>query len=329
MTLTIPGLPDHMVHDRAEWERPSERIATWAYNGKVYVAPKADLFWVDANADHWPGTTSASIDSSTDAKVIAHLQASQHSYIVSRGYSYGYNFVIDQRGHVWELRGFDFKCAANFAHNHHVLAVQHMLGATQEPTPEMIHSSRLVHKECARRAGRATTPWTGPSGWWISGHNDLRQYPPLAGQGTPTGCCGPAMYDLLYTEPVGYGGELHPNKLDDPEDSDMKFTSPARIFDTRTANVKVNAESTTTITVPGGKGSGAAQVTITVGEPEGPGFLTAWSAGPQPPTSFQNYQYGQFWTPETMWVQLDANGAFKIYSLAKTHLFVDFTGILA
>lgn len=212
----IPGLDPSMLHEREEWELPTERIASWVRGGKLYVAPRINWGPIDGNADHWPGSSAPYIDTSTDALMIERLRQTQHHYIVNRGYSNGYSFDIDQRGHAWVVRGFDFKCAANAQHNGHIIAVKFALGANQEPNDAMINTARLLHKESARLAGRSVAPWNGSAGWWISGHNDLRSYPPLLGRGTPTQCCGPALYRLLRTAPTGDGGELNPNKLAPP-----------------------------------------------------------------------------------------------------------------
>jgi hypothetical protein len=116
------------------------------------------------------------------------------------------------------------------------------------------------------------------------------------------------------------------------QEDDMKLMTPRRVTDTRNTTIrdayKAKAGSTSTITIPEAKGYALAQVTVTVAEPEARGHLTTWPAGDKPDTSFSNYEAGQT-IPETLFVELDDNGAFRLFTHARTHLIVDFTGVAA
>lgn len=115
----------------------------------------------------------------------------------------------------------------------------------------------------------------------------------------------------------------------------MDTMAARRVIDTRGESgphyntYKLAADKATTIEIPETAGFKVAQVTVTIGETEGAGHLITWPSGTRPNTSFQNYEKNQFWTPETLFVRLTAAGSFQLWSLAKTHLIVDFTGIVS
>ena len=59
---------------------------------------------------HYPGHNNLP---TSPVGVPRHLRESHADYVNRRGYSYGYNFVIDPFGEVWQVRGWDFRNAAN------------------------------------------------------------------------------------------------------------------------------------------------------------------------------------------------------------------------
>jgi hypothetical protein len=97
---------------------------------------------------------------------------------------------------------------------------------------------------------------------------------------------------------------------------------PTRVLDTRNGD-KVPAGGT--ISVTGVAGARAVAVNITVTEPDGPGFVTAWPSGARPNVSSVNYVAGQT-VPNFAIVPTDASGNFRLYTLASAHLIVDVTG---
>ena len=85
----------------------------------------------------------------------AYLRAIQRDY-KRRGYSVGYNFAVDWLGGVWELRGFDFKCAANRGWNGRTVAVLCLVDGADPLTAEALEAVRKIIAETDRRAGRVT-----------------------------------------------------------------------------------------------------------------------------------------------------------------------------
>ena len=80
------------------------------------------------------------------AGIPAYLRAIQSSYLNRQptGYSVGYNWAVDQRGEVWELRGSDVKCAANRDHNDHCVAVLVLVDGDDQATPPAAAASFAV-----------------------------------------------------------------------------------------------------------------------------------------------------------------------------------------
>lgn len=68
----------------------------------------------------------------------------QKSYVDRRGYSIGYNVGIDQRGHIWELRGDTFKCAANLGWNDRSIAILCLVDGNDSLTPAAVEAAREV-----------------------------------------------------------------------------------------------------------------------------------------------------------------------------------------
>jgi hypothetical protein len=97
---------------------------------------------------------------------------------------------------------------------------------------------------------------------------------------------------------------------------------PTRVLDTRN-DAKVSAGGI--IAVRGVTGARAVAVNITVTEPDGPGFVTAWPGGPTPVVSNVNYVAGQT-VPNFAIVPTDASGNFRLFTLAAAHLIVDISG---
>jgi hypothetical protein len=106
--------------------------------------------------------------------------------------------------------------------------------------------------------------------------------------------------------------------------SNSTFTpvGPLRVLDTRNG-AKVPAGGT--ITVTGVAGASAVAVNITVTEPDGPGFVTAWPSGARPTVSSVNYVTDQT-VPNFAIVPTDSAGNFRLFTLAATHIIVDVTG---
>lgn len=79
-----------------------------------------------------------------------------HSYLDNpkRGYSLGYNWCIDLRGEVWEVRGFDIRSAATGGYNTQSVAIQFLVDSGNMATEAQLTSAVEMHKRCEHRARR-------------------------------------------------------------------------------------------------------------------------------------------------------------------------------
>lgn len=111
------------------------------------------------------------------------------------------------------------------------------------------------------------------------------------------------------------------------EGDDVKIIPADRLMDTR-GSTPVAAQSQTRVSIPDAVGQKVAQVTFTAIDANLPGFLTVWASGERPETSFLNFpaHYGPI--TETLFVPLDSDGSFWLYSESWVHLLIDSTGIL-
>ena len=85
------------------------------------------------------------------------LRSIQRDYTMNRGYSIGYNFAIDKEGLVWELRGFDIKCAANIRRNNETIAILCLVDGSQPMNSKMVASFKALGAEAQRRMDRQLT----------------------------------------------------------------------------------------------------------------------------------------------------------------------------
>ena len=144
----IPGLPDHKWHPRSEWE---PLTGGYPVDGPLTI-------WrnIDTHALHYTGADDLiDGDPGEDWGGMAQYLANiQRSYERNRGYSIGYWFGFDQRGHVWELRGYKYKSAANLGWNHRTAPYLLLVDGQDMASPMMVESVNLVMAETNRRAGR-------------------------------------------------------------------------------------------------------------------------------------------------------------------------------
>lgn len=97
------------------------------------------------------------------------------------------------------------------------------------------------------------------------------------------------------------------------------LSTPVRIIDTRHSSI-IKDGGTVDVTIPV-DGAKSAFVNITVVNPVGQGFLTAWGGGTRPNVSNLNYGAGET-ICNTSWVPV-VNGKIKLYSKFETHIIVD------
>lgn len=149
----IPGI--QTLHPRESWQDPAKPVtgppAEW---GKV-TTNVAHYTAADDLIDGDPGEHAEGLDD--------YMRSMQSSYLRSRGYSLGYLFAVDWLGGVWEIRGFDFKSAANKGSpdktgvknfNAYSFPVLFLVDGNDRLTAEAAHSARMLYREAERRAGR-------------------------------------------------------------------------------------------------------------------------------------------------------------------------------
>ena len=89
------------IRPRTEWQTSSQPITGPAPTG-------AERDWII----HYPGSDST--QPQTDAEMPQYLRNLQNYFVTSKGYSSCYNFAVcNATGSVWEIRGFDYRNAAN------------------------------------------------------------------------------------------------------------------------------------------------------------------------------------------------------------------------
>jgi len=132
---------------------------------------------------HYPGNPASW---SVPGDIGQHLRNAQASYLRSRGYSYGYNaVVVSQAGHPrdgssWEVRGDDYRSAANAGVNHTSYAIQVLQRSNEPPTVNAIDGvRRLVAQILAQRPNAV-----------IVGHN-------TSGSTTATSCPGRGLAEAV------------------------------------------------------------------------------------------------------------------------------------
>jgi hypothetical protein len=164
--------PSYPFHDRTEWQDP-------AY-------PVSSSSWMDINALSYITLHYIGADGVNLSDIPQFLRNAQLDYVVNRGYSLGYNSAVDEDGEEWEIRGFDYRCAANGtqATNIPSYSIVLLLPNTWSvpPTAQIDGVRNLVSKI------RATAAAAGNGDFLeINGHRDLK----------PTSCPGDPIYTMI------------------------------------------------------------------------------------------------------------------------------------
>jgi hypothetical protein len=161
------------LHGRSTWVDPrypvtGSRAVDWPRIDTTVIHYTADDDLIDGDpgehADDLPG----------------YLRAIQRDYTTRRGYSIGYNFAVDWLGAAWELRGFDYRCAANAGHNDHTLAILMLVDGGDQATVYAVGAVRELVGSFERIAQRTLT---------ITGHGQL--------PGAATGCPGRGLREQI------------------------------------------------------------------------------------------------------------------------------------
>ncbi len=273
-------------HARTEWEQAGYTIAEHTQS------PAVARGLLDAIVIHYPG------HNGVNDNTAASLANSQRYYCDQRGYSLGYNAVVDRAGELWQVRGLDYQNAANLGANPSTVSVQIRANLGEPATPAAAARIRQFVADMRRWAGRPLT---------VLGHRDIK----------PTACPGDDIYSQLQS------GLFNPSA---DRDLTMKLIDPpTRIYDTRKQGGRFKRGETRKIAT--GR-RGAVFVNITSVGAVGSGYLTAWGAGPMPDCSILNYVDG---VPNTIansaWVPVAGDGTIQIYSYAECDVIVDLQAI--
>ena len=264
---------------RAVWEQSGFTVAE--HTTSPPVAPAM----IDSVVVHYPGHDGVGDDTARD------LANSQRYYAENRGYSLGYNAVVDRAGVLWQVRGLEFRNAANKGANNTSVSVQMRVNLDEPGSAEAVTRVRRFVADMERWCGHPLT---------VLGHRDVGA----------TACPGDAIYNQITT------GEFDTSA---DKDLTMKIVSPPRrVYDSREDDNPLPAQ--TVRAIPVGQESGAVFVNLTVTQQNASGYLTAWGAGAMPDVS--NLNYGVKDICNTSWVPV-VDGHINVWSYSATHVLVD------
>lgn len=154
--------------------------------------------------------TAASTTPESESTVAAYLRRIQRDYAANRGYSIGYNWCVDRHGRVWELRGDDYKCAANGnTTTNNDPAILCLVDAADPANEPMTAAIQDIVTHCEKQAGRSLT---------VKGHRDVRA----------TSCPGDGLYGQVTA------GTFRPTAPEPPTEDNMQYLAePYRSYDSR------------------------------------------------------------------------------------------------
>lgn len=263
---------------RTTWEQPGYTIAE--HTTSPAVAPAM----IDSVVVHYVGAEVTS-------DPITWLRNNQRYYARNRGYSLGYNAVVDRDGIMWQVRGLEFRNAANKGANNTTVSVLQLVSGDEAANNAQVSRTRRFVSDMERWCGHPLT---------VLGHRDVGS----------TACPGDAIYNQIRR------GEFDPQE---DKDLTMRIVSPpVRVYDSRQFDDPLPAQ--TVRAIPVGYASGAVFVNLTVTGQNAAGYLTAWGAGPMPDVS--NLNYGAKDLCNTSWVPV-VDGHINVWSYSATHVLVD------
>lgn len=134
---------------RTDWEQARYRVADHTTSPPVDVGALVDV------VIHYPGTSGPI----TTLDPIVWTQNLQRSYVDGRGYSVGYNFGYWADGTEIELRGYDYRNAANAVNgdptaNRRTLSLLVIVGGQNPATAAQLEAVRARRAEINARTGR-------------------------------------------------------------------------------------------------------------------------------------------------------------------------------
>ena len=309
--LQIPGVETY--HSRESWQDPLKPItgllAVWSLVTTLIAHYTADDDLIDGD----PGERAEDLP--------AYMRAMQASYLRSRGYSLGYLFAIDWLGGVWEIRGFEFRSAANVGDirktgvkNFNIYSgpILFLVDGNDRLTPEAAASARAVYAEMERRANRELGR--------PKPHSDVDF----------TSCCGDGIrLDISQglLDPFTAPAPIPTPPLGVP---DMFFPiTPFRNSDTRKyGGFGLGAgDHRFVLGAPVPANATAVALNITIINPSGDGYGVIWPKGAKPAdTSFVNFKSGPGNTNAAVVVGTDGLGGFMLSLSKVAHVLVDVTG---
>jgi len=266
---------------RRVWEQPGFTVAE--HTTSPPVAPAM----IDSVVVHYVGAPVTS-------DPITWLRNNQRYYATNRGYSLGYNAVVDRDGIMWQVRGLEFRNAANKGANNTSVSVLQLVSDDEAANSAQVARTRRFVADMERWCGHPLT---------VLGHRDVGA----------TACPGDAIYNQIRQ------GEFDPSA---DKDLTMKIVSPPqRVYDTRKQTGRFNDGETRKISV-GQPNAKAVFVNVTAVNPNNTGFITMWGAGPQPDVSNVNYKLGDI-VCNTSWVPVAGDGTIQLYSYSACDVLVD------
>ncbi len=139
--------------------------AGWLGSTRVFSGPAMMLWAVDTFVVHYTAAKNLPDgDPGELGKVRGYLSTMAAYYWRVRMYALGYNFAVDWEGIVYELRGWDIKCAANLNWNDRSIAVLCLVDGDDPMPPAMLRSVNAIYAEADRRTGRRCQ---------LKGHGDI------------------------------------------------------------------------------------------------------------------------------------------------------------
>ena len=267
---------------RTAWEQSGFTVA-----GHTTSPPVAPAM-IDSVVVHYPGHDGVGDDTARD------LANSQRYYATNRGYSLGYNAVVDRAGVLWQVRGIDYRNAANKGANNTSVSVQMRVNLDEPGSAAAVARVRRFVADVERWCGHPLT---------VLGHRDVGA----------TACPGDSIYAQIEAGMFNPStGQDHKVKIIDP---------PQRIYDSRKQGGRFKKGETRKIAT--GRRD-AVFANITCVDAVGTGFVSAWGAGPQPNVSILNYVNG---VPNTIansaWIPVAGDGTIQIYTYQPCDIVVD------
>jgi hypothetical protein len=126
-----------IYHPRTDWQTAAQPV----------TGPAIDWTQIVRIVVHYPG---GNVNKPYDTA--SRLRAEQAMYLrKTPPYSLGYNWMVDEAGHVWEVRGWDIRCAANSEVNPTSVAIQIIVDDQDAANPAQVQAVRELVAEIRRR----------------------------------------------------------------------------------------------------------------------------------------------------------------------------------